>query len=191
MRYEPNHKARTHRRILKTAARRFLAEGLDGLGVATVMKSSGLTVGGFYKHFRSKEQLLAEAVEEGFCEFGEKLMAVAKQAPAGEAWKEIIKWYLSVEHCEHTDTGCPVSALAPDIARATPQIKKRIAAMMQARRERLMKFMPGHNAEEKERSFIVIFTAMAGAVSVARMMPDLAVRQRTRSSVRDHLLESF
>ena len=64
MRYEQDHKARTHQRILKNAARRFRAEGLNGPGVATVMKASGLTVGGFYKHFRSKDELLAEAIDD-------------------------------------------------------------------------------------------------------------------------------
>jgi TetR/AcrR family transcriptional repressor of nem operon len=191
MRYGPDHKARTHRRILKNAARRFLAEGLDGLGVATVMKASGLTVGAFYKHFGSKEELLAEAVEQGFCEFGEKLTAVASQVPPSEAWREIVKWYLSAEHCEHSDMRCPVAGLASDIARATAGIKKRIAGLMKARRERLMKFMPGGSAEEKLKSFIVIFAAMAGALSVARMLPDPGERQKVLNSVRDHLLGSF
>src|SRR6266851_5694043 len=130
MRYEPDHKTRTHRRIVKNAARRFRAEGLNGPGVATVMKASGLTVGGFYKHFRSKDDLLAEAIEESFSEFGERVFAALKNVPPADRWREIVRWYLSPEHCEHADAGCPIAALAPEIARAGPAVKKRIAGLM-------------------------------------------------------------
>lgn len=191
MRYEPDHKARTHRRIVKNAARRLRAEGLSGPGVATVMKASGLTVGGFYKHFRSKDDLLAEAIEESFSEFGDKLLAVLENVPPAERWKAIIRWYLSPEHCEHAETGCPVATLAPEIARAAPAVRKRIAGVMKARRERVMQFMPGETAVERERSFNIIFPAMAGAVSVARILPDPVERQKILDSVRDHLLGSF
>jgi TetR/AcrR family transcriptional repressor of nem operon len=66
MRYEPEHKTRTRDRIVRNAARILRAEGLNGSGVASVMKASGSTVGGFYKHFRSKDELLAEAIAQGF-----------------------------------------------------------------------------------------------------------------------------
>jgi TetR/AcrR family transcriptional repressor of nem operon len=72
------------------------------------MKASGLTVGGFYKHFRSKDELLADAIAMGFSEFGEKAHAVLKNVPPQDWWKEIVRWYLSPEHCNHPDTGCPV-----------------------------------------------------------------------------------
>ena len=65
MRYEPEHKTRTRDRIVRNAARKLRAEGLSGPGVASVMKASGLTVGGFYKHFRSKDELLADAIATG------------------------------------------------------------------------------------------------------------------------------
>src|SRR6516162_50746 len=126
MRYESDHKARTRQRIVKNAARQVRAKGLNGPGVATLMKASGLTVGGFYKHFRSKDDLLVQAIEEGMTDFGGKLFAAIKDAPPGERWKEIVKWYLSAEHCEHFDTGCPMAALGPEIARAAPAVKKRI-----------------------------------------------------------------
>src|SRR6266481_5459213 len=121
MRYEQDHKARTHQRILKNAARRFRAEGLNG---------SGLTSGGFYKHFRSKDELLAEAIEAGYSEFGEKAFAALKSVAPAQRWKEVVRWYLSPEHCEHAETGCPIAALAPEIARAAPAVKKRIAGVM-------------------------------------------------------------
>src|SRR5215471_14257766 len=191
MRYESDHKARTRQRIVKNAARQVRAKGLNGPGVAGLMKASGLTVGGFYKHFGSKDDLLVQAIEEGMNDFGGKLFEATKDAPPGERWKEIVKWYLSVDHCERSDTGCPMASLAPEIARAAPAVKKRILNIMKARREHLLEFMPGRNAAEKERNFAVIFTAMAGAVSMARIMMDPAEKEKILSSVRDHLLESF
>lgn len=191
MRYERNHKAETHRRIVQGAARQFRRQGLGGPGIASVMKASGLTHGGFYKHFRDRDDLLVEAIEEGFQEVGSRLIAAAKQAPSGEGWKAIVKRYLSVEHCEHSDAGCPVAALAPDLARANSNVKKRLAVTMQAYRRQLVPFMPGHSSAAKERNFMVIFAAMAGAIAVARTMPDPATRQAVLSSVRDHLLESL
>src|ERR1700681_1587748 len=106
MRYGQEHKARTHQRILKNAARRFRAEGLNGPGVASVMKASGLTVGGFYKHFRSKDELLAEAIAEGFSESGEKINSSLQKVPREDRWKELVRVYLSPEHCDHADVGC-------------------------------------------------------------------------------------
>src|SRR5262249_61084792 len=98
MRYEPEHKVRTHRRIVKNAARRFRAEGLSGPGVAAVMKSSGLTVGGFYKHFRSKDDLLAEALEEGMLEHGEKFLASVQDVRPAGRWRAMVGHYLSTYH---------------------------------------------------------------------------------------------
>ena len=191
MRYEREHKARTHRRIVKNASRRLRAEGLHGPGVATLMKASGLTVGGFYKHFRNKEDLLFQALEESFSEFGQRAFAELENVPPAERWKAIIRWYLSPEQCERPDTGCPIAALAPEIGRAPLGTRKRFAQYMKARRERMLEFMPGQTAAEKERSFNIIFPAMAGAVAIARILPDPAERQKIVDAVRDHLLQSF
>ena len=80
MRYEPEHKTQTRDRIVRNAARKLRAEGLSGPGIASVMKASGLTVGGFYKHFRSKDELLAEAIAQGFSEFSEKVYCLPARA---------------------------------------------------------------------------------------------------------------
>jgi TetR/AcrR family transcriptional repressor of nem operon len=159
--------------------------------VAGVMKASGLTVGGFYKHFRSREHLLAEAIAEGLAEFDRRVLDAAWKVPRAERWREIVRWYLSIDHCEHPEMGCPFAALAPEIARAAPPVRQRVARMMKEGRQRLLEFMPGRDDAEKGRNFIVIFAAMAGAVSMARMMTKPAEKQAILKSVRDHLLESF
>ncbi len=191
MRYESDHKARTHRRIVERASRQFRAEGMNGPGVAGLMKASGLTVGGFYKHFSSKDQLFAEAVDESVREVGARLTDWAKQTPRGEFWKEIVKKYLSIEHCEGAAVGCPVAALAPDIARTRPAIKRKIRDSMDRYKQQLVEFMPGANSGEKRKNFSIIFTAMVGALSVARTMSDREEKERLLGVVRNHLLTSF
>src|SRR5437764_13746058 len=116
MRYEPEHKAQTRDRIVRNAARKLRAEGLSGPGVASVMKSSGLTVGGFYKHFRSKDELLADALAQAFSD-SEKVYSSLQSVPRQERWKEIVRLYLSREHYDCPDTGCPVAPLARGIRR--------------------------------------------------------------------------
>src|SRR2546421_8487851 len=162
MRYEPEHKTQTRNRIVRNAARKLRAEGLNGPGVASVMKASGLTVGGFYKHFRSKDELLAESIAEAFSESSEKISSSLQNVPREDRWKELVRLYLSPEHCDHPDTGCPVAALAPEIARAKLSVRKRVAAVMKRRTDRWVEFMPGLTPTERERNFFVIFSSMAG-----------------------------
>lgn len=190
MRYEPEHKTRTRDRIVRNAARKLRAEGLSGPGVASVMKASGLTVGGFYKHFRSKDELLADAIAQAFSD-SEKVYSSLQKVPREDRWKEIVRLYLSPEHCDHPDTGCPVAALAPEIARAKFGVRKRISNVMKERTERWLDFMPGVTASEREQNFWVIFSAMAGAVSIARLLTEPADRQKVLASMRDHLLHSL
>jgi TetR/AcrR family transcriptional regulator, transcriptional repressor for nem operon len=190
MRYEPEHKTQTRDRIVRNAARKLRAEGLNGPGVASVMRASGLTVGGFYKHFRSKDELLAEAIARAFSD-SEKVYSSLQNVPREDRWKEIVQLYLSPEHCDHPDTGCPVAALAPEIARAKLGVRKRIACVMKERTDRWVEFMPGLTAIERKRNFFVIFSAMAGAISVARLLTEPADRQKVLTSMRDHLFQSF
>src|SRR5438477_3800349 len=146
MRYEPQHKRQTRDRIVRNASRKLRAEGLSGPGVASVMKASGLTVGGFYKHFRSKDELLADAIAQGFSDSSEAMYASLQNLPPAERWKAIVRQYLTPEHCDHLGTGCPVAALAPEIARAKLPVRKRIANLMQERTARWLEFMPGVSA---------------------------------------------
>src|SRR5438445_1996873 len=133
MRYEPEHKGQTRERIVRNAARKLRAEGLNGPGVASVMKAAGLTVGGFYKHFRSKDELLADAIAQAFSD-GDMLYSALENVPREKRWKELVRVYLSPEHCDHADAGCPVAALAPEMARAKLSIRKRISDLMKVAR---------------------------------------------------------
>src|SRR5690242_14652592 len=191
MRYPPQQRAGTHRKIVKDAARRLRAEGLSGAAVSTVMKDAGLTHGGFYKHFGSKEDLVMESVREAFQEIGDFLASVAEKSAPGSAWKTIVRAYLSAEHCEHPEGGCPVAALASELARADKGVRGQIYREMEKYKSRLAPFMPGRRAADKERAFTLMISTMLGAVTIARMIPDRPERARLLATTRDFLLTSF
>jgi TetR/AcrR family transcriptional regulator, transcriptional repressor for nem operon len=191
MRYRPEHKAEVHRKIVKDASRRVRAEGMNGAAVASVMRDTGLTHGGFYKHFESKDDLLLESLGEAFREIEETLVHAAEQAEPGEAWKAIVKTYLSPELCEDSERGCPLAALAPELARVEKTMKPRVVAELVAYKSRMQPFMPGRRTAEKERAFFAIFSTMIGATEIARMLPEPAIREKVLAAARDFLLGSF
>ena len=191
MRYDAEHKATTHRKIVRTASRQLRAKGLNGPAVATLMRASGMTHGGFYRHFGKRDDLVVEAIEESLQELRDRLVDAARKARPGEGWKAMVKTYLSLELCDRPDEGCPIAALAPDMARTRPALKQRISGAILKLREALLPYMPGKNAEEKAANFLAIFSSMVGTIEIARTMPERAVRERILNSVRDHLLRSF
>lgn len=191
MRYDAEHKARTHRRIVKSASRQLRKKGLNGPAVATLMKASGLTHGGFYKHFSSRDDLVVEAIEESLMELTKTLIEAAKDSGSRDAWKAMVTTYLSLERCDRADIGCPIAALAPDMARTPPAMKQRISAAILKFRNELIPFMPGRTAEEKGSKFLMLMTSMVGTITLARTMPDKAVRQAILDTVRDRLVASF
>jgi len=191
MRYGPEHKLEIHQKIVKDASRRIRAEGLNGAAVSAIMEDAGLTHGGFYKHFKSKDDLLLESLREGFREIEDALAYAAEQSPSGEAWKAIVRTYLSLDLCEHTERGCPLAALSPELARADKKMKPQIAAELVNYKSRMLPFMPGQRAADKERAFFAIFSTMIGAIEIARMLPERAMREKVLASARDFLLGSF
>src|SRR6516225_6007372 len=110
MRYSSEHKARSHENILSVAARSFREHGGDSSGIGTVMKKVGLTKGGFYRHFKSKDDLYVEAVARAFDEMGKSMLDVARAAPEGQALRAIIERYLSTAHANSPGMGCVIAA---------------------------------------------------------------------------------
>ena len=191
MRYPPEHKAEIHRKIVQDASRRVRAQGLNGAGVAEVMRDTGLTHGGFYKHFESKDELLLESLREAFLEIAENLAHAAEQSQPEAAWKAIVKTYLSPEYCDHVERGCPMPALAPELARADKKMKPRITEELVKYKSRMLPFMPGQRTPDKERAFFAIFSTMIGAIEIARMLPEHVMREKVLASAREFLLRSF
>ena len=191
MRYRPDHKGETHQRIVQDASRRVRAEGLTGAAVSAVMRDAGLTHGGFYKHFGNKDELLIAALSEAFRDIGERLVRTAEHSRPGTAWKAIVKAYLSPQHCDHPEAGCPVAALAPELARADAATKARLPGELMEYKSRVRRFMPGRRAIDKDRNFILIFSTMIGTLAIARCLPDKGAREKVLATARDFLLHSF
>ena len=115
-RYGKDHKQATRRRIVEAAGRRLKRDGIDGSGIATLMADAGLTNGAFYAHFQSKEDLVANAVAEQLREQGEKFSA--------QPIEQIVRDYLSVEHRDDAEDGCPSAALLDEIGRSADSTKR-------------------------------------------------------------------
>ena len=115
----------------------------------------------------------------------------AEQSQPETAWKAIVKTYLSLEFCDHIEYGCPLPALAPELARADEAMKPQIFEELNKYRSRMLPFMPGQGTADKERAFFAIFSTMVGAIEIARMLPEPAMREKVLASARDLLLCSF
>ncbi|HEX2284870.1 MAG TPA: TetR/AcrR family transcriptional regulator, partial [Mycobacterium sp.] len=120
-RYGKQHKEATRRRIVESAGRRFKCDGIDGSGIATLMADAGLTNGAFYAHFASKDDLVATAVADQLRAQAERLRALPPGEPGLE---QFVRWYLSAEHRDAPQDGCPSAALLDEIGRAQPPIKE-------------------------------------------------------------------
>ncbi|WP_433964500.1 TetR/AcrR family transcriptional regulator [Tunturiibacter gelidiferens] len=191
MRYRPEHKVEIHQKIVKDASRRIRTEGITGAAVSAVMRDAGLTHGGFYKHFGSKDELLMESLSEAFQDISDRLAQAGEQAQPEAAWKAIVKTYLSLEYCDRVDYGCPLPALAPELARVDEAMKPRIFEELKKYRSRMLPFMPGRRTADKERAFFSIFSTMVGAIEIARMLPQPVMREKVLANARDLLLRSF
>src|SRR5215472_18428387 len=191
MRYSPEHKAENREKILSMAARSFRERGGDTSGIGTVMKKVGLTKGGFYRHFGSKDDLFVEAVARAFDEMGTGMLEVAQSAPEGHALRAIIERYLSTLHANSPGMGCVFAALGPELARKQLSVRKRIEALQEAYRERLLPFVPGQTREEKLAKIRLLFPSMAGVLMMVRVIPDPQKREQRLMEARDFFLKSF
>jgi TetR/AcrR family transcriptional repressor of nem operon len=190
MRYSPEHKAQNHENILSVAARSFRERGGDDSGIGTVMKKVGLTKGGFYRHFKSKDDLFAEAVARALDETGRGMVEVAKSAPEGQALRAIIERYLSAGHANSLGSGCVRAALGPELARKPLSVRKRIEAALEAYRERVLPFFPG-TREEKQAKCRLLFPSMAGVLMMIRVTPDPQRREQMLMEARKFFIKCF
>jgi TetR/AcrR family transcriptional regulator, transcriptional repressor for nem operon len=191
MRYSTEHKARNHKNILSVAARSFREHGGDSSGIGTVMKKVGLTKGGFYRHFKSKDDLFVEAVALAFDEMGRGMVEAAESAPEGEAMRAIIERYLSARHADSPGSGCVLSALGPELARKPLSVRKRIEALREAYREQVLPFVPGQTREERLWKYQLLFPSMAGVLTAVRMTLSPQRREQMLMEARSFFIKSF
>lgn len=191
MRYAAGHKAKSRDYILSVASRSFREQGSDASGIGTVMKKAGLTKGGFYRHFKSKDDLFVEAIARAFDQMGDGLTKVAAPVPEEKALQAIISYYLSPAHANAYGAGCVLSALAPEIARKPLKVRRRVEALLHGYRERLLPFIPGATRQEKLATFQLLFPSMAGVLMMARLVPDVAGRDKMLREARDFFIRRF
>ena len=191
MRYSAEHKAQNHENILSVAARSFREHGGDSSGIGTVMKKVGLKKGGFYRHFKSKDDLFVEAVARALEETGNSMVEVARSAREGQALRAIIHRYLSVGHANSPGTGCVRAALGPELARKPVAVRRKIEVLLQAYRERFLPFVPGRTREEKQAKIRLLFPSMAGVLMMARVSPDPQRREQFLMEARRFFIKCF
>ncbi|ABD06822.1 transcriptional regulator, TetR family [Rhodopseudomonas palustris HaA2] len=131
MRYSKEHKLETHARIVRKASVRLREKGAHGIGVADLMKDAGLTHGGFYAHFASREQLVIEAFAYAMDRANERWRKLAEDTPPREMLAIVVNNYLSAAHRDDPGRGCAVPALGAEIARESPKTRRAFAAKLE------------------------------------------------------------
>jgi TetR/AcrR family transcriptional regulator, transcriptional repressor for nem operon len=177
----------TRRRIVEAASRLFRAKGIASVSVSDVMGSLGLTVGGFYRHFESKEALVAEAIQAA------SLETMAQHAPPGASIEKhasaILDAYLSLQHRAHAERGCPVAALCSEIGHETKPTREAFTKALERLIAAVDELAPRGQARRRKE---VLRTAasMVGAVALARATTDEALAKELLDAVREGLKRS-
>jgi len=178
MRVSREQAAQNRARIVEVAAKLFREKGYDGIGVADLMKGAGLTHGGFYGHFASKEDLLAEACAKALEGSVDRWQRIADEHPEREAaLGRIAKSYLSEDHRDHPGLGCSVTALGADIARLGPAARDAMTGGVKGQVAILQTLMPGEDEAERRRQALAGYAAMVGAMVLARAVSDEALSE--------------
>jgi len=182
MGYSKAQKTRTHQRIVGIGSKRFREKGLAGFGIAELMKEAGLTVGGFYKHFDSRDDLVAEAVSSAFGGWRRRVDA-AKSGGLPVSYEKLIDDYLSETHRDNPGAGCAFSALAPEIARSDKRTRKLTSEQVRNDIQLIAGLLPEKDKTGARSKAILTFSALVGAMSLARAVSDEALSREILETV--------
>jgi TetR/AcrR family transcriptional repressor of nem operon len=195
MRYDSEHKQRTREKVLKAATKEIRSKGPHLLGVAAVMNEAGLTHGGFYAHFASKDDLIGAAIDQMFADGRVRFESATSDLPPAEGLSRYIDFYLSPKHRDATNAGCPIPVLAADARRLPKSVREQFAqgvgslcTRIAAHLEKLGRPEPGIEARS-------VLNELVGGLSLARCEPDVeksdAMLKASRHSIKVRLgLES-
>lgn len=170
VRYGKEHKLATRQRIIETAGRRFKRDGIDGAGVATLMKDAGLTNGAFYAHFESKEELVATTVSEQLHDQREWLSSFE---PGRAGVEQMVRAYLSPEHRDHPEDGCPSAALLDEITRCADPTKQAYTDSVLAIIDDIAAQLAPHDAQSMRTRAISVYALLVGTLQLSRALADL------------------
>jgi TetR/AcrR family transcriptional repressor of nem operon len=169
MRYSREHKLETHDRIVKKASVRIREKGAHGIGVADLMKDAGLTHGGFYAHFDSREALVIEAFAYAMDRSTERWRKLAETTPPEKRMATIVESYLTPQHRDDPGHGCAVTALGAEIARESPKTRKAFAAKLEQMAEMLAEQMPDVPRKAARKQALATLSTMVGTLVLARI----------------------
>jgi TetR/AcrR family transcriptional regulator, transcriptional repressor for nem operon len=180
-------KEASHERIVSAAARAIRRSGYDGTGVADIMKEAGLTHGAFYAHFPSREAMLAEAAGRACAESAAVVAEAVASVPAGQALASMLRSYLSREHLEQIEMGCPLAALGSETPRQGPEVRRvttrHIKEMIDlVARQSADWGQPGAH----ERALVTVAT-MVGTLLLARVVDEPALSDSLCAATLKHL----
>jgi len=175
MRYEKGHKQETRQRVIETAARRFRQDGIEATGVAALMAAAGLTHGGFYAHFASKDDLVAEAIG---CAFENSRTFLGGKTGEKPTLEGFVNRYLSVRHRDHPDQGCVAAALASEIRRHSPETRARFTASLREALSTIAHLLPeAIRGKARVGRAQATFSVMLGALQLSRAVDDPALSE--------------
>jgi len=171
-RYDETHKQESRRRIVDAAAKRFKTDGIDGSGIATLMKDAGLTNGAFYGHFDSKEDLVRTALGQQI-ESQREVLAGLDAGVAG--LRQFVRLYLSVEHRDDVGGGCPSAALLDEIVRGADPTRASYTDHMMGVVDDLAEHLTGVEATRARVQVLCLFASMVGTLQLSRALTDRAL----------------
>ena len=172
MRYDSEHKQKTREKVITAAAKAIRAKGPEGVGVAQMMADVGLTHGGFYAHFKSKDDLIAAAFGQMIDDALARLHRHTEGVPPRQGLRSYVDFYLSPAHRDARPSGCPVAALASDLPRLSVKLRRSFndgTERLIGKFEQLLTGMKMRDARETARS---LFAELVGALLLARMESD-------------------
>jgi len=185
----PRSKEATHDRIVEAAARAIRRSGYNGTGVADIMKSAGLTHGGFYAHFSSREAMLAEAADRAGSESVATMARIAATSPPRRALKAMMEAYLSKAHVEGVDTGCATAALGSEMPRQAPEVRRAATRRIKEMIDLVARQSPDWGKPGAHERALVTVATMVGALVLARAVDDPRLSDSLRNAALKHLTQ--
>lgn len=197
MEYDARHMARTagttkeatHERIVQTAARAIRKHGYDGVSVADVMKQAGLTHGGFYAHFASREAMLEEALDWAAADGLSRLVRASEAGDREAPLASLVAAYLSDRHVEHPESGCSLAALGSETARQAPELRRVATRNVGSLARLIASQLPGSDRAEHRAEVLTALASMVGALVLARAVDDPALSRELRGAVTQAIAE--
>jgi TetR/AcrR family transcriptional regulator, transcriptional repressor for nem operon len=183
----PSRKEASHERIVDAAARAIRRSGYGGTAVADIMKDAGLTHGGFYAHFASREAMLAEAADRAGAESVAALTRVVAAASPREALQALLRAYLSKAHVEGAETGCPLAALGSEMPRQAPEVRRAATRRIKEMIDLVGRQSPDWGQPGAHEHALVTVATMVGALLLARAVDDPRLSDALRDAALKHL----